>query len=101
MPIIIYDEFCNRCNLCAEVCPGDIIVPDRARKAAPVALYQEECWHCGTCVNFCPRPKAMLLTLPEVYKRPIMNKVAVKPDGSSALMTDLPVAVSKPPVSGV
>ncbi len=97
MPIIIYDEPCNRCNLCADVCPGDIIVPSHDRMDPPVVLYQDECWHCGACVNYCPCPEAMVLTLPEVYKQPLINKAIRKPDGTIALVTNLPVALSRPP----
>ena len=95
MPIIIYDEPCTRCNVCADVCPGDIITPNRKKTAAPVVRYQDECWHCGACVNYCPEPGAIALFLPEMYKQPLINKARRRPDGTVELLTALPVQVTR------
>lgn len=97
MPIVIYDEPCNRCNVCADMCPGDIIVPDPKKISAPEVRYEDECWHCGACINFCPRPAAIALLLPEMYKKPLLNKAVRKADGTIALVTNLEVALSRQP----
>lgn len=98
MPIIIHDGPCTYCNICAEVCPGDIIEPDRDRTAPPVVLYQDECWHCGTCIHQCPAAGAIELTLPDRYRQPLINKAVRKADGTIELMTRLPVSLSRPPM---
>jgi len=49
-PVVDLDK-CIHCNICDEVCPGDVIV---MRNGWPVIQYPEECWFCGACRLDCP-----------------------------------------------
>ena len=48
----ISDE-CIGCNVCVDMCPGDVLQPDAERNIPQVA-YPEECWYCGVCRLECP-----------------------------------------------
>ncbi len=51
MPIFLDKDLCiEKCNLCEEICPGDVIymVEDYHR------FRIENCWHCGACEVDCP-----------------------------------------------
>ena len=47
---------CNGCNLCVEVCPTDVMMPNPEKKKPPIVLYPEECWFCAACIEECPDP---------------------------------------------
>ena len=50
-----FDEAkCTGCNLCVEVCPTDVMMPNPKKGQPPMVLYAEECWYCGGCVEECP-----------------------------------------------
>jgi formate hydrogenlyase subunit 6/NADH:ubiquinone oxidoreductase subunit I len=57
-------DICNGCNLCVEVCPTDVMMPNPEKKKPPIVLYAEECWYCGGCVEECPRPGAITMLHP-------------------------------------
>ena len=54
-------EFCNGCNLCVDVCPTDVMMPNPVEKQPPLVVYPEECWFCGGCVDECSRAGITLL----------------------------------------
>lgn len=49
-------EICNGCNLCVEVYPTDVMMPNPVRRKPPLVLYPEECCFCAACIEECPRP---------------------------------------------
>jgi NAD-dependent dihydropyrimidine dehydrogenase PreA subunit len=55
---------CKGCNLCVDVCPDDVMMPNPAKGQPPIVLYAEECWYCGGCVEECPRQGAITLLHP-------------------------------------
>ena len=60
--VLAFDaEFCNGCNLCVDVCPDDVMMPNPVPKQPPIVVYPEECWYCGGCVEECARAGITLL----------------------------------------
>jgi NAD-dependent dihydropyrimidine dehydrogenase PreA subunit len=57
-------EICNGCNMCAEVCPTDVMMPNPQKGKPPIVLYPEECWYCAGCVEECNREGAITLVHP-------------------------------------
>ncbi len=57
-------SICSGCNLCVDVCPTDVMMPNPKKKNPPIVLYPEECWYCGACVEECPRPGAISMMHP-------------------------------------
>ncbi|MBW1720980.1 MAG: ferredoxin family protein [Deltaproteobacteria bacterium] len=53
-PVIIDPEVCTGCNLCVEICPSDVYIPNPQKGKPPIILYPEECWYCGCCLMECP-----------------------------------------------
>jgi NAD-dependent dihydropyrimidine dehydrogenase PreA subunit len=45
-------DVCIGCGLCAEFCPGDVIVMDDLGKAR--VEYPGDCWTCFSCEMACP-----------------------------------------------
>ncbi len=43
----ISDE-CTGCEVCVDMCPGDVLRMDSERNI-PVVAYPDECWYCGVC----------------------------------------------------
>jgi len=62
MPPVINKEKCTGCNICAEICPLDVIRKIDAGQT-PDIRYPDECWHCNSCVLDCPE-EAMSLRIP-------------------------------------
>jgi len=62
MPPVINKEKCSGCNICAEICPLDVI-KKTGKGETPDIRYPDECWHCNSCVLDCPE-KAMSLRIP-------------------------------------
>lgn len=49
-------EKCTSCNLCAELCPKEVLSPgDRTQAELPSVVATEECCACMTCVGKCPQ----------------------------------------------
>ncbi len=57
--IIIETKLCKGCNMCAEVCRSDVMVPNPEKGKPPIVLYPDECWFCGCCIYHCPVPGAI------------------------------------------
>ena len=57
-------SICSGCNLCVDVCPTDVMMPNPRKRKPPIVLYPEECWYCGSCVEECPRPGAISMMHP-------------------------------------
>ncbi len=53
MSVKIDAKRCTGCSRCADVCPGDVLRVDNAKKVA-YAAYPDDCWYCGACVSDCP-----------------------------------------------
>ncbi len=67
MPPIIDDKKCNKCGICAEVCPVDVYYGSKV-KEIPVVSYGEDCFFCGSCILECPK-EAITLRYP-LYAQP-------------------------------
>jgi pyruvate ferredoxin oxidoreductase delta subunit len=54
-PVIRMDE-CNRCGICADVCPDTAVhaVPQAGAKKPQYVIDYEYCKGCGMCVHECP-----------------------------------------------
>jgi NAD-dependent dihydropyrimidine dehydrogenase PreA subunit len=46
-------EGCIGCEICVDVCPGDVLRMDTETNVA-VVEYADECWYCGVCRLDCP-----------------------------------------------
>lgn len=56
MPPVIDQAKCNKCGLCAQICPLDVIkvvVKDQEKEI--VVGYPDECWYCRACAIDCPK----------------------------------------------
>ncbi len=53
LTIALDQERCTGAAFCAEVCPKDVLVIDRARRLAELAR-PDECVQCGACIVQCP-----------------------------------------------
>lgn len=55
VPPVIDRSKCTGCEICAQICPLDVIrvvKKDQAREV--VVKYPYECWHCRACIRDCP-----------------------------------------------
>jgi NAD-dependent dihydropyrimidine dehydrogenase PreA subunit len=50
---VIFTDKCRGCNLCVDVCPVDVYIPNPEKGKSPIILHPEECWYCGCCVYTC------------------------------------------------
>lgn len=53
MPPVIDKALCNKCGVCVENCPLDVLYSSAANDF-PEVRYPEECWHCNSCKLDCP-----------------------------------------------
>ncbi len=67
-PLIFDKEICNGCNICVDICPMDILIPNPKRGKQPIILFPDECWYCGSCVMHCPKKGALKLNLPLIQR---------------------------------
>jgi Pyruvate/2-oxoacid:ferredoxin oxidoreductase delta subunit len=51
--LYIADRDCNRCGLCARICPASAIVLKDGKRARP--YWRLNCESCNACVNRCPK----------------------------------------------
>lgn len=66
--VLCFDaEKCIGCNMCVNVCPTDVMIPNPEKGKEPIVLYAEECWFCGGCVEECPRG-AITLVAPAMQR---------------------------------
>ena len=60
--IVSFDkDKCVGCNMCVNVCPCDVMMPNPQKGREPIVLFAEECWFCGGCVEECPRDAITLV----------------------------------------
>ncbi|AGA68991.1 4Fe-4S protein [Desulfitobacterium dichloroeliminans LMG P-21439] len=56
MPPVIDQNKCNKCGICAQICPLDVIrVEMKNQEKEMVVKYPDECWYCRACVIDCPK----------------------------------------------
>ena len=62
---VYFDEnVCDGCNVCVDICPGDVFAPNPVKGKPPIVNYPEECWFDGCCVTLCPRKGAIEIVTP-------------------------------------
>jgi NAD-dependent dihydropyrimidine dehydrogenase PreA subunit len=61
---VIFTDKCQGCNLCIEVCPVDVYIPNPEKGKPPIILHPDECWYCGCCVDACNVPGAIEFNWP-------------------------------------
>jgi adenylylsulfate reductase subunit B len=55
VPPVIDRTKCIKCEVCAQICPLDVIrVDKKEQKREVVVKYPYECWHCRACIKECP-----------------------------------------------
>ena len=57
--ILIYEEKCQGCGLCVEICPKKLLILDKSkvngRGHTPVTISDEKsCTQCSLCALMCP-----------------------------------------------
>ncbi|OGT79053.1 MAG: hypothetical protein A3J35_05905 [Gammaproteobacteria bacterium RIFCSPLOWO2_02_FULL_52_10] len=57
-------DTCSGCNMCVDVCPTDVLMPNPEIGQPPIVVYAEECWYCGGCVEECSRSNSLTLLHP-------------------------------------
>jgi len=73
-PVLIDPDICTGCNMCVDICPMDVLVPNPKKGNPPITLYPEECWYDGSCVGECPFPGAIKFRLPFMSRVHWKNK---------------------------
>ncbi|MBP2639823.1 MAG: 4Fe-4S protein [Firmicutes bacterium] len=54
MPPVIDKAKCIKCEICAQICPLDVIrVEKKDQEREIVVKYPYECWHCRACIKEC------------------------------------------------
>ena len=61
MPVNFDPDLCIGCNICADVCQVDIMLPNPEDGLPPIIAFPGECWYEGSCVAACPVPGAITL----------------------------------------
>jgi NAD-dependent dihydropyrimidine dehydrogenase PreA subunit len=64
--IEIDQERCNRCGICVDMCPMDVL--RMGSKGYPIMRYIDDCWYCDICVFSCPRQAVTLTDLPYLIR---------------------------------
>lgn len=72
-PLIFDESLCVGCNICANICQCDIMIPNPEKGKHPIVAFPGECYYCGACVMVCPRPGAIDL------QHPVMNRAKFVP----------------------
>jgi NAD-dependent dihydropyrimidine dehydrogenase PreA subunit len=57
---------CNKCGLCIDLCPMDVLRFDRT--GHPFMKYRDDCWYCDVCVFMCPRQAIVMKDLPYLIR---------------------------------
>jgi NAD-dependent dihydropyrimidine dehydrogenase PreA subunit len=57
---------CNRCGLCVEMCPMDVLRLGSGK--VPYMRYRDDCWYCDVCVSVCPRKAVSMNDLPYLIR---------------------------------
>ncbi len=57
---------CDRCGVCMEMCPMDVLHPGRA--GYPHMRHRDDCWYCDVCVFVCPRQALTMKDLPYLIR---------------------------------
>jgi len=73
-PVIFNPDICSGCNLCLEVCPMDVFLPNPEKGKPPLIFYPDECWYDGSCVLACPKPGAIKPNFPLMWRVPWKRK---------------------------
>src|SRR3989304_9197158 len=74
-PVTVNAEICKGCNVCVNVCPVDVYIPNTKKGQPPIVLHPDECWYCGSCVNDCKFPGAISFNWPIQQRGPWKDKV--------------------------
>lgn len=64
---VTFSDSCTGCNICAQVCQCDVLLPDTRKGKHPIVMWPGECWYCGACVMSCPVQAIRL-------EHPLMNR---------------------------
>lgn len=72
-PLIFDNTKCVGCNICANTCQVDILIPSPEKGKHPIVMYPGECYYCGACVMSCPNDGAIRL------QHPLMNRAKFIP----------------------
>ena len=77
MPPIIDDNKCNKCGICADICPVDVYYGSKS-KEVPIVSYGDDCYFCAACIIECPTD-AITLRYP-LYAQPscLADKINMK-----------------------
>ena len=67
MPPVIDDIKCNKCGICADVCPVDVYY-DSKQDEIPDITFGQDCFFCCACILSCPTD-AITLRYP-LYAQP-------------------------------
>jgi adenylylsulfate reductase subunit B len=67
MPPVIDEKKCNKCGICADICPLDVFYGSKDGDI-PVVSYGEDCYFCSACIIECPT-NAIILRFP-LYCQP-------------------------------
>ena len=59
-------EKCNRCGICMDMCPMDVLYPTRS--GFPHMRHRDDCWYCDICAFVCPRKAITIGQLPYLIR---------------------------------
>ena len=58
------EKLCDGCNICVDICPGDVFAPNPEKGKPPIVMYPDECWFEGCCITLCPHKGAIEIVTP-------------------------------------